>query len=513
SLPDPLIKRNTAGRSPSTKEEAFFVQEFSSLLGMEEVFADDDFFKLGGNSIKVMSLVMRASNAGYTLKYGEVFDNPTPEALAKLCREDAGHVSDEGVMKSGQFDPDAEDSNTQRDSQDSKNVKSDESMDEKIEALLRQNTLDAFSEGEKLPLGRVLLCGATGFTGIHVLYEIMEDTDSEVVCQVRAADEEHAARRLDSIYFYYYGHSVFESYPGRVYVSAGDITRQESLASISDIDTVINCAALIKHFSDKDDIEDVNYRGVMHLIEYCRNTGARLVQTSTLGISGIIPCDLDRCLTEHTLNFGQNTADNKYTYSKYRAEEAVLTAVCAGEISAKIMRLGNLTARYPDGEIQLVFQSNGWVNRIRSHYLMGCYPYSFFDVMEDISPIDKVAEAIVKLSQTPRQCTVFHISNPNRISVGDFYRICDMEGLTMKPVEETVYREVVYEGMKNPENARFFTGFLAYDERNPKGRPADWDERYTKQVLLRMGFYWPMIDREYVRRFVDNLKAFLIDVD
>ena len=485
ALPLPEIRRKSDGWKPETQEEIFFVQAFASVLGLDEsdVYADENFFRIGGTSISAMKVVIAANNAEYKLTYADVFANPTPQTLAK-CAASKGEFSQTADIRVAP-----------------------RSEGNSIDLLLERNTLDSFRSGGNVPLGRVLLCGATGYTGVHVLRELLENTDSDVTCLVRSKRGTDPLRRLASRCFYYFSEDFTEKYADRLSVAVGDITKCESLSGITGIDTVINCAANVKHFSAGNDIEEINYDGVLNLIDYCKATGARLVQTSTLSVSGIVEAKSNAILTEQRLNIGQITVGNKYLSSKYKAEEAILTAICEGEIEAKIMRLGNLSPRDTDGEFQINFKSNASMERIKSHYLIGCYPYNFYDVEYEVSPIDSTARAIVLLSQTPRDCTVFHPCNPNKISFGDLLRFADEVGLKMSPVESEEYRRALSEGIKSTENIEAFTGILAYASDSEGLRFASVDETYTKQVLLRLGFRWPFITERYVRKFIECLKG------
>ena len=51
------------------------------------------------------------------------------------------------------------------------------------------------------------------------------------------------------------------------------------------IDTVFNCAANVKHFSNGTDIEDINVGGVVNCIRLCEKIGARLIHFSTISVS------------------------------------------------------------------------------------------------------------------------------------------------------------------------------------------------------------------------------------
>lgn len=62
----------------------------------------------------------------------------------------------------------------------------------------------------------------------------------------------------------------------------------------------------------------------------------------------------ERCLDN------DQVIDNVYVQSKYYAERSVLEAIANG-ISAKIIRVGNLTNRYSDLVFQKNYQENGFL--------------------------------------------------------------------------------------------------------------------------------------------------------
>lgn len=53
-------------------------------------------------------------------------------------------------------------------------------------ALPIRNNLDAFRSGERRPLGNVLITGATGYLGIHILHELIHSDAQNIYCLVRA---------------------------------------------------------------------------------------------------------------------------------------------------------------------------------------------------------------------------------------------------------------------------------------------------------------------------------------
>ncbi|CAM5361491.1 non-ribosomal peptide synthetase [Streptomyces tanashiensis] len=81
---------DTAGRAPGNPAEEAFAAIFGELLGISEVYADSDFFALGGDSMLAITVILKAREAGYSISPREMISNPTVEALAAVAdRADA----------------------------------------------------------------------------------------------------------------------------------------------------------------------------------------------------------------------------------------------------------------------------------------------------------------------------------------------------------------------------------------------------------------------------------------
>ncbi|MEV4112475.1 amino acid adenylation domain-containing protein [Nonomuraea sp. NPDC049695] len=95
ALPAPSF-RPEAPREPATEREAALCELFAELLGTP-VGPDDDFFRLGGDSIAAIQLVSRARAAGMSCTPREVFIARTPAALAAVARSTTRAVADSPV--------------------------------------------------------------------------------------------------------------------------------------------------------------------------------------------------------------------------------------------------------------------------------------------------------------------------------------------------------------------------------------------------------------------------------
>ncbi len=488
NLPIPELFR-AEGDTARSKAEKDFCGIFSELLGVENVLATEDFFELGGTSLLVTQVVIEAAKKGYTIVFGDVFANPTPRKLALLFEaedKDAANASDD-VIRDYDYT--------------------------KINELLKRNNLKSFLNGKRRSLGNVLLTGATGFLGTHVLHELLDNTDSRVYCLVRSSRGREATSRLLSYMYFYFNKSCRDLIGDRLFVCEGDVTDRESFDQLdgAGIDTVINCAATVKHFAHDNIIEDINLGGAKNVIDFCLKNKAMMVQTSTMSVIEVGYTDdltKDFSPDERVLYFGQDLS-NQYVHSKFLAERAVLEAVADKGLRAKILRYGNLSARQSDGEFQMNFESNSAMGRLRAFAALGCASYEAMNRNVEFSPIDMVAKASVMLSSTCDDCMLFHVITDQYISMANVFLQMNRMDLNVRFVEQEEFEEAFKAANNNPRKASLMTSLIAYN----KGEGArervmlSMDRTYTLQVLYRLGFFWPMISGDYIESFLKDLKG------
>ncbi|MCQ2153995.1 MAG: AMP-binding protein, partial [Bacteroidales bacterium] len=487
ALPEPAGGPSHEYEAPRGKDEKFFCETFSKGRGAGKGGATDNFFDIGGTSIVAMRIVAAAGEAGYQIAYKDVFDNPTPRDLAGLVR---GSAKDSGV----------------------EDKPADEVADydySAINRVLAANTMENFKAGTPLVTGNALVTGATGYLGIHVLHELARSGDVDnIYCLVRAGHGgQTPERRLRSMLFYYFNDdfdTLFKS--GRLTVIDGDVTRPDSLEVLLDkgIDTVFNCAAIVKHFSAGTDIEDVNVGGTRCCIDFCLKTGARLIHTSTLNVAGTTVCESrteGHTLTERELYWGQ-TLDNRYCRSKFIAERSVLEAVASKGLKAKIMRLGNLASRSSDGEFQINFRSNSSMGQLKAFQTLGCIPYEMITGDIEFSPIDEVSKAVVLLSRTPVECCVFHASTVQHQVFGNVIKCMNDVGIRIAMVENEEFNAKLTEALKNPRKADILQSMLAYSSGDRFEVLNGSECTYSAQVLLRLGFFWKFTTWDYIEQFL-----------
>jgi len=487
ALPEPQLAVSGEYVAPANETEQIFCDIFAGILQMDKVGATDNFFELGGTSLVVTRVIIEADKARLHVAYGDVFANPTPRQLAELV---TGEKADTGSDEVTGFDYTA------------------------INNLLQRNTLDNFRRGERQPLGNVLLTGATGYLGIHILHELINSDAENIYCLVRGKTVEKAESRLRTLLYYYFADSYKTLFGNRLHVLLGDVTND--LYTVCDdtiatnISTVFNCAAIVKHFSEGTEIEDVNIGGAQRCVEFCIKTNAKLVHISTASTRGLWAGEIkDDVYTEQRLYMGQYLG-NQYIYSKFIAERLILDAVALHGLNAKIMRVGNLAARSTDGEFQANFSTNSFMGRIRIYNMLGCCPHGMRNKRVEFSPINEVAHAIVLLTSTPKDCTVFHPYNIHGQFLGDV--LSGLSSVTggIRFVEQEEFQQAMDEAGQDPQKAKQMAALLAYKDMAHGQKTTDVmrDNDYTTQVLYRLGFNWSPTSWDYVQRMLTAIGGF-----
>ena len=480
ALPQPELNSADTYTAPSTREESIFCDIFAHILKLDKVSVDSSFFDLGGTSLTVTSVLVEANDAGFEVSYGDIFTLKTPRALA-------AKVSGKDTFSDGLADYDYK----------------------SIDALVAENTLDSLKEN-KNRLGNILLTGATGFLGIHILRYLLDNYSGHIYCLLRGSKSHSARQRLVTQLFYYFESTYSSCFKNRITVIEGSVTSTDWFAELENerIDTVINCAALVKHFSETNDLMEVNAEGVKKLIGFCKAHGSMLVQVSTGSVAGDRVNNYppaDSIFNEQTLYFGQ-TIDNQYVYSKFIAERYALEAMNEG-LKVKIMRVGTLAPRSSDGEFQINFDTNGFMGRLRAYVAIGAFPYSMMEFPVRLAPIDDTAEAIVRLCTTPDKCCIFHPLNNHVVPLGDIIMQMQENGLPVRLVEDDEFAAMLSAAENDPEKAALLTTLLAYENKD-SSRSVEMiktDNNYTTQVLYRLGFRWSMTPRSYMNSFLQAL--------
>ncbi|MBQ2582019.1 MAG: AMP-binding protein, partial [Ruminococcus sp.] len=211
ALPEPSMSFTPEYSEPVNDTEKALCDIFAQVLGLEKVSADSSFFDLGGTSLSVTSVMVKANELGYEVSYADIFAHKSPRGIAQMLL--GGSDSSDGL---GNYDY------------------------SRFENILGLNALENLNENTN-KIGDLLLTGATGYLGIHVLRTFLENNDGMVYCLLRSSKQLSALNRLKGLYYYYF-EKDFSGYEDRVKVVEGSVTSDGWFSQLDgvNIDTVIN---------------------------------------------------------------------------------------------------------------------------------------------------------------------------------------------------------------------------------------------------------------------------------
>lgn len=484
-LPEITTAASAAYVEPVTAAQRALCEIFEKALGTEKVGIEDNFFELGGSSLTASKVAVMCLSKNISIVYADIFKYPTVRELAAI-------VDNSEAFEKPQSDNEFADYNYNR-----------------IQSVISGNVEENAGQVTKEQLGDIMLTGATGFLGIHILKAYLDNYDGKVYCLVRKGKYESMEKRMMHMLMYYFDNPCEELFKDRIICVDGDITSKEQVEKFSDykFHTLINCAACVKHFAAGDVLEKINVQGVENLIEFCKNNGRRLIQISTVSVAGEGSDGnppMSRVFCENDLYIGQNIT-NEYIRTKFLAERAVLEAVSNG-LDGKVIRVGNLMSRNSDGEFQINFITNGFLRSLRGYQAVGKFPIGGMHEVTEFSPIDSTALAVLRLVQTDRRFTVFHACNSHHIYMADLIYAMRNHGFKIDIVEDDEFEEAVKEFAKDSKDSDVVSGLIAYTSHNENEiYTLDYSNRFTAQVLYRLDYKWPVTDDRYLESAIEAL--------
>ena len=369
---------------------------------------------------------------------------------------------------------------------------------------LYYNFEENFSK-EKIKANNILLTGSTGFLGIHILYELLNNTDSDIYCLIRSKNNQDSKDRLVNKLTFYFGQDILKYIDKRIHVIVAYISlhqfglnNKQYKELGNKIDLVIHSAAIVDHYGDNDLFESINVNGTVNIIEFCKEFSIYMNHISTASVSASIQ-DIENPIKfdEHTLYIGQNYYDNIYIRTKFKAEYKVWEAINLG-MNISIYRLGNITARYSDGKFQENYDKNAFLNRIITTSKLKKIPESFSSIEIDLSPVDICSKIITSsIYYKSSYKKVFHIYNNN------YFKFIDLINFLRKPNKEInlVSDEEFYKYIKNKSDILGIINDLTSNSSKYNSN-INMNNDFTINYMKNLNLTWPKIDENYLTKFL-----------
>ncbi|MDI9835515.1 thioester reductase domain-containing protein [Streptomyces sp. KAU_LT] len=270
--------------APTPRDEPALVSAVAALAGRYvpggHLAPDADFFDAGGTSVHAVELVAALeADLGLTIDLDEVFADARPASLVRRA------IGADGVMAAAE-QPAAQAPTEARTpapalpapspaapTAPSDAVARPEDLAQILADLSLADRLPFVGSPEPAPPRRVLLTGATGFLGSHMLLDLLRHSDAHVYCLVRAPDEEAALARLGEA-LKKYALPWSSEVRRRVTVLPGDIREQRLGLSdelwdrlAGELDSVVSVAAAVDFLRGYPSLRAGNVLGVLTLAE------------------------------------------------------------------------------------------------------------------------------------------------------------------------------------------------------------------------------------------------------
>lgn len=485
ALPLPLIANEMRSYTPpGNRIETMLCGVAEEVLKLERVGIEDNLFELGADSLSVIAILSQIYEEGWGLTASDFYTCANIRELA--------------VKASGFIQPE----------EDLLEIETPSFLLEDYETNM---VYKSGAKKESKLSGGVLLTGSTGFLGAHLLYELLNRTDSSIHCLVRAKDEQEAVERLQRTMVFYFGEQAMQMVGSRISIICGDVsiprfglTEEKYLLLGEAVDTVIHSAAIVKYFGPYEQIRRVNVEGTQEVIDFCKRFHSLLGHISTDAITGnyLVEQSVTGLFTERDFYVGQNYRGNIYVRSKFEAENRVLRSIREDKLRAIIFRMGNLTGRYIDGQFQPNMSENAFYATLKEVVASGVVSDKILTQELEFSPIDSSAQAVMQLIANPAsEGRIYHLMNPKTLSLKNLISEFATLGISIR-TQISAKRTGKDDAPQAVPGASVYLmrGELAY------GAPIQITADYTVESLERLGFVWPEIDQGYLSRILEYMR-------
>lgn len=500
ALPEPTVVAAGRAGEQFTPLQAGMSHLWSTMLGAGPVGLDDEFFRLGGNSLLAAEMLARVRvmfgiGPAYVRPLTRcLLRDPTLRGFAEATQEArAGRLATEGTGPRIDFTREAS-----------------------LDHLVR---LDEGPPPDWRRPQNILLTGSTGFFGVYLLRELLAETTARVHCLVRAPDGAHAFRRIAQAAS---RHSVGHLDMDRVVPVAGDLAAPRlglSPTVFSElartIDVIHHDGAIVNFIYPYEELCAANVSGTRELIRLAslfRGIPVHYVSTTAV-LAGF-----------GAMGVRQVTEDTPLAYADHLGVGYIETKFVAEELLRNAGRAGLPVAIYRPLDIVGGYRVGGAWNTAAEMCAMvrfitdtGMAPD--IDLPLDFVPADVCAAAIRHIStHTAADGPTYHLASPRYALLGTLVDRLRAHGFTVK---EVPYGEWIDELLRYAAEhpAHPMTPFVPlFVDRCPETELTvaqmylehvfpSYTRTHTEQALDGSGITFPPVDGELLDLNIERLMA------
>ncbi|MFB6454149.1 non-ribosomal peptide synthase/polyketide synthase [Chitinophaga sp. Hz27] len=508
-LPSPtsaMLTDHQQDAGPANEIEEQLLTIWKEVLNIPQLSIHDNFFAAGGNSITAIRLIAKMK-VDFQVSINDLFQHPTIAGISKYVIYEKDHFKNKLAAMMNRFDPAQVDHKALQTQAAAMQELLAEQQRPYLEQVKAWQQLDVTST---INYQQILLLGATGYLGIHMLYELLQRNNSQVCVLVRAESDDVAFSRLSEKYAFYFGtplpkdHAKLRVYKGDIALPQLGMDNAVFEAMMADTDCILNTAANVKHYGSYSEFEAVNTHSVQTLLDYCKMGRKKAIHhISTTSVAGMAEKGSnDYLYTEADLYKGQ-AAPNFYTKSKLEAER-LLDAARAQGIAVNIYRVGHLSFHSATGKFQENIDNNAFYNQIKGFISFQVMPEEFNEL--ELSNIDQVAAAILQIFDKPGLLNKnYHVRNPHLLSAAEFAAHLNSYGYEIELTNIYTYLEKMldsYHTKKDLIDRLFLQADLFGDDKQEEGHSYQVCYEATDAILKKLKFKWTYFDEEKVHLMI-----------
>jgi amino acid adenylation domain-containing protein/thioester reductase-like protein len=467
---------------PRSPLEAELAEIWANVLGLSCVGVQDNFFDLGGHSLLMTQLLTQVRQRFQVdLALRELYEAPSVAGLAAMI--EATHQGESPPTRTATSE-----------------------IDWATESILDSTIRpDAAAIAPLTPPCHIFLTGATGFVGAFLLRELLEQTDAEITCLVRADTMASGQQRLRQTLEHY--HLWNDSYGDRIHPALGDLAvpqlglTEEQFHILADqVDVIYHNGAWVNSIYPYPVLKPANVLGTQEVLRLACHTRSKPMHfISTLSVFG---GNRDTSIREDSPLEVADLPESGYSQSKWVAEQLVIQAKDRG-LPVSIYRLGRIAGHSQTGA--------GNVDDLMSRMIKGCIQLGYVpdrQTVLDITPIDYVSQAIAHLSQQPQSTgKTFHLLNPQPTAWQTLTTWLQNSGYPLQSIPYDEWRAVLLQTTdRTLENALAPLVGL-FSAQSTDAQPCKIQELLVdcQQTLRALGdsaIACPAIDRDVLNRYL-----------
>ena len=476
---------------PRNRTEEILTSTITKKLNAENFGIDSNIFDYGADSLSIINILTDLFKYNFNLKVYDLYKYPT-------VRELYDNLLTENELR--------KDFDAKRYSD--------------LNAIVQNFTKDTICSSIDVKFN-ILLTGATGFLGAHILGTLLDSPEktNKIYCTMRIKNGINSKTRLLNKMHFYFGTTYDEKIDK--YVTIIETNIQEPKLGLSnenylnlknDIDIVIHAAANVKHYGKYSDFENINIGATKNIVEFCQNTRIQLHHVSTMTVSGnyLLEQDLlSSAFNENSFYIKQNFDENVYAKSKLLAEAAIIEAIPKG-LTATIYRIGDLTGRYTDGVFQENIEENSIYLRLRSILEIGYISKSILRNDLEFTPVDYAAKAIKSIIwSNNNKNRIFNIYNPNMLSTEDLIDFVNGSNYLITVLPQDKFIELIQTLSAHADTQKKLIGIIndfTKDNDLVYNHTIKQNNNITCKYLQNLDFKWPILDTNYIGKLLDYMK-------